>query len=210
MTSSPRPWVKICGVTCREDAELCVELGADAIGLNFVPSSRRYIDAETGAAIARALAGRVEVVGVFANEPFERLCALKEALALDWLQLHGDEPEALVARLPRAFKAIGVATHADVDRALAYPGDRLLLDAKVPTALGGTGTRFDWSLLAGRHLSDRVVVAGGLRPDNVGELVREVAPFGVDVASGVETATDPRRKDPAKVEAFVRAARGAA
>lgn len=201
------PWVKVCGVTCPEDALASVRAGADAIGLNFVPSSRRYVDRRTARAIADAVRGQLELVGVFANEDEEALESARREVGLDWLQLHGAEPAELVHRLPRAFKALGIADASDVQRAAEYPGERLLLDAKVDGALGGTGLTFDWSLLRARPLTARAIVAGGLNPENVAALVELLSPFGVDVASGVEQRGDARRKDPDKLMQFVRSAR---
>lgn len=206
---SPRrgPWVKICGVTCPEDAVASVRAGADAIGLNFVPSSRRFVDRLTARAVADAVRGQVELIGVFADEEPDVLEEVRREVGLDWLQLHGRESPALVSRLPRAFKALGIAGRADVERAVEFPGERILLDAKVEGALGGTGSTFDWTLLTKSGLRARAIVAGGLNPNNVADLVALLSPFGVDVASGVEQSGDARRKDPDKVARFVRAAR---
>lgn len=207
MSALPRPWVKVCGVTCAEDAIACVSAGVDALGLNFVPSSKRFIDLEAARAIVDAVRGRVELVGVFADAPLEPVEAARRELGLDWVQLHGREPPDYVARLPRSFKAVGISSQADVERALAYPGERVLLDAKVEGALGGTGQRFDWSLVPRDEAAKRLILAGGLNAENVAALLAEVAPFGVDVASGVEQDGRPGRKDPDKVARFVRAAR---
>jgi phosphoribosylanthranilate isomerase len=201
-------WVKICGVTNLEDAELVAQAGADAIGLNFVAGTKRHVTRELGRAIAGAMRGRLELVGVFADESLETLEVARRELGLDWLQLHGSETPELVGRLPRAFKAVGIRDAADVERAFAFPGERLLLDAKVEGARGGTGVAFDWSLLDGRAGARPLIVAGGLTPQNVGAMLARLAPFGVDVASGVERSHDPRRKDPEKVAAFIACARG--
>lgn len=209
MTRSRSPWLKICGITSPEDAELAVRAGADALGLNFVPGTKRFLGSDDARAIVQAVRGRVELIGVFADQSAETLLEARERIGLDWLQLHGDEPPELVARLPKAFKAMSVAQRADLERALAYPGERLLLDAKVEGQRGGTGVCFEWSLLEGLADRSRLIVAGGLRPDNVAELVRRVSPFGVDVASGVEMEGAPRRKDPKKVVEFVARARAA-
>jgi len=208
MKAPAERWVKICGVTNVADAVVAVAEGASALGLNFVPSSRRYIDPRSAREIARAVAGRAELVGVFADEPVEKMETLRTELGLDWLQLHGAEPPELVARLPRSFKALGVVSPEDVERALSYPGERVLLDAKVGSALGGTGVTFDWSLVSTGPHAARLIVAGGLHPGNVGDAIARMSPFGVDVASGVEPPNDPRRKDADKIRAFVRAARG--
>lgn len=207
MTSGARPWVKLCGITCTEDALAAVDAGADALGLNFVGSSKRQIDLDTALQIAEAVKGRVELVGVVANIPAKQLEALRSAALLDWLQLHGEESPATLAAVPRAFKAVAIATAADVAHADAFPGERLLVDAKVEGSSGGSGTSFDWSLVMSLARHRTIILAGGLTPENVARAVRSVNPWGVDVASGIEQSGNPRRKDPEKMERFVRAAR---
>jgi len=203
------PWIKICGITCVEDAEAAIAAGADALGVNLIPSSKRAVDIETLRALSLAVGGRAEVVIVMADAEKGTLERAYEVSPGAWIQLHGDEPRELVASLPQAYKAVGVATAADVAQARAYPGERLLVDAKVAGALGGTGTRFDWTLVQDLARERRLIVAGGLRPENVAEAVTALAPFGVDVASGVESG-NPRRKDPDKVRRFIEQARSAA
>ncbi len=200
-------WIKICGVTTPQDALLVVEAGADALGVNLVPGSKRRVDEATARAIVAAVRGRIDVVGVIADESAGRARELRAELGLDLLQLHGDElPEQLVAVLPAAYKAVRIADAADVGDAARFAGERLLCDAKVEGALGGTGARFDWSLVVGLARARNVVLAGGLTPDNVAEAIRAVEPYGVDVASGVERS--PRIKDPELVRRFVAQARG--
>jgi phosphoribosylanthranilate isomerase len=203
-------WVKICGVTNVEDALLAVEAGADAVGVNLVQSSKRAVDAATARAVRLAVNGKAEVILVVADRPVAELVGLRATTGVDWLQLHGAEPpETLEALLPEAYKVLHVADAGDVASAARYAGARLLVDTKVQGLLGGSGQRFDWSLVRELATTRELVVAGGLRPDNVADAVRALAPFGVDTASGVE-GTDPRRKDPDKVVAFVREARRAA
>jgi phosphoribosylanthranilate isomerase len=199
-------WIKICGVTSVEDAEHVVAAGADAIGLNFVPSSKRRVSVEQARLLVAAIAGRVEVVAVVAEPNDAQVRELRDELGIEWLQLHGAEDAARTAELlPHAFKAVAIATSDDARYAASFPGQRLLVDAKVPGSTGGTGQVFDWQLV--RELTERqLILAGGLTPANVARAVRELAPFGVDVASGVETA--PGKKDPELVTAFVKAARG--
>lgn len=197
--------IKICGITTVADAVATVRLGASAIGLNFVPSSRRRVDVATARAIADAVRGKVLVVGVIADLAVDEARALVEDARLDCLQLHGDEPpDALTPLLPHAYKALRIGDASDVARARAYAGDYLLVDAKVPGALGGTGHAFDWSLVTELAGERRLTLAGGLHPGNVAEAIRRVRPWCVDVAGGVESA--PGVKDLALVEAFVRAA----
>lgn len=198
--------VKICGVTTVADAVAIADLGASAIGLNFVASSKRRVDVPTARAIADAVRGRVLVVGVIADLSLAEARALVEDAGLECLQLHGDEPpDALAPLLPHAYKALRIGDASDVDRARTYAGDYLLVDAKVPGELGGTGHAFDWSLVTDLARERRLTLAGGLRPDNVAEAIRQVRPWCVDVAGGVESA--PGVKDLALVAAFVRAAK---
>jgi phosphoribosylanthranilate isomerase len=195
--------VKICGVTTVADAEACARLGASAIGLNFIPSSSRCITLERAREIARAVrASKVLVVGVVANLDPTSMLALARDAELGCLQLHGDEtPEVLTPLLPHAYKAVRIATADDVERARAFGGDYVLADAKVEGALGGTGTTFDWSLVKELAAVRKLTLAGGLRPDNVARAIREVRPWCVDVASGVESA--PGIKDLDAVRAFI-------
>ena len=203
--------VKICGVRSVDDARACVRLGASAIGINFVPASPRCVDVETARAVARAVhdeGQKVIVVGVVADMSLDAMRALVRDAELDCLQLHGDEPnDTLAALLPHAYKATRIATAADVERARAYPGEHLLVDAKVEGALGGTGTAFDWTLVRDLARERRLTLAGGLDPTNVERAVRELRPYCVDVASGVEPTGKPGVKDLAKVRAFIEAAR---
>jgi phosphoribosylanthranilate isomerase len=201
-------YVKICGITSVEDAVLAAQAGADALGLNFVPASKRVIDIATAAHISDRVGGSVELVAVVANRSVPELEELRSATGIRWLQLHGAEaPEELELLLPAAYKAMAIATLADVAHAGEYGGDRLLVDAKITGELGGTGQRFDWSLAVPLAKRRDLIVAGGLTPENVGEALRALRPFGVDVASGVETRGNRRQKDPARVRAFIDAVR---
>ena len=207
-------WIKICGVTTAADAEMVAEAGADAIGLNFVPSSPRAVTAEQARIIAEAVRGRVELVGVFADRVPSEMQDIADRVGLAWLQLHGGEsPEALAeagrGRLGLgAMKAVRVAQAADVEQARRFGGPRLLVDALVRGALGGTGHAFDWSLVEELARERALVLAGGLRPDNVARAIQQVRPFGVDTASGVEHA--PGQKSADLTRAFVAGARAAA
>jgi phosphoribosylanthranilate isomerase len=128
---------------------------------------------------------------------------LRDATGVACLQLHGDEPPAVVERLlPHAYKAVRIGSPADVTRALLYPGEYLLVDAKVEGKLGGSGTPVDWNLVEPLARARKLALAGGLDAFNVGEAIATVQPFSVDVASGVEKDGEPRRKDGAKIRAF--------
>jgi phosphoribosylanthranilate isomerase len=200
--------VKICGLTSLADALRCVELGADAIGLNFWPGSPRATDIETAAKIVETVGDDVQIVAVFVDFGLEEIRAILRKTGIDWAQLHGDEPPELVSRLlPTAYKAIRVEDGSAVKIARRYPGDHLLLDASVPGLPGGTGRTFDWAIAAEVAKERILTLAGGLTPDNVAQAVRRVRPFRVDVASGVELA--PGRKDPRLVARFVEAAKSA-
>lgn len=204
-------FVKICGITSVDDALLAIAAGADALGLNFVPSSKRVVDLATAAHIVASVGDLVELVAVVANRGADELEGLRRATGIRWLQLHGSEtPADLQAVQPEAFKAVAIGGPEDVSRAAEYGGERLLLDAKSPKGeLGGTGTRFDWSLALPLVQSRQVILAGGLHPDNVAEAIRTLKPFGVDVASGVELAQNPRKKHEGLLRSFVYAVRTA-
>jgi phosphoribosylanthranilate isomerase len=203
-------WVKVCGVTTVADAQAAVAAGVDAIGLNFVPSSKRYLEPARARALVEQVGhDAVTWVGVVADESFEALSALRHEVPLHLLQLHGAEtPEALARLQPGAFKALSIASSEDVARAESFGGDRILVDARAPGALGGTGHTFDWSLVVDLVGRRPTVLAGGLHPGNVAEAVTRLGPWGVDVASGVEHA--PGRKDGEAMRRFVELARAAA
>jgi len=203
-------WIKICGITSVDDALAAVDAGADAIGVNLVPTSRRAVTPDVAAEIARRVSERVRVVAVVADASVQALGVLRRELGIDWLQLHGNEPpEQLFALLPNAYKAIAIESPADVALAAGYAGELLLVDTKVPGALGGTGTSFDWTLVGELAKSRKLILAGGLAPDNVARAISVAGPYGVDVASGVELPEDARRKDAARMRAFVENARRA-
>lgn len=200
--------VKICGITNRDDALHAADCGADALGFVFYAASPRCVAPEQARIIIASLPPFVTRVGLFVNEDPERIKALVAACGLDAVQLHGDELPADCLLPPcRVIKGVRPAAAAELAALADYPVTALLVDAAVPGRFGGTGQRADWELA--RHIATRhrVILAGGLTPDNVGEAVRHVCPYGVDVASGVEVA--PGRKDPDKVARFIRMAREA-
>jgi phosphoribosylanthranilate isomerase len=195
--------VKICGVRTVEAAAAVAEAGADAVGFVFYPHSPRFVEPEQAARLARVLPPFVLRVGVFVNAPVETVRRVADQVGLDLVQLHGDEPPEVCARMPRrVIKALRVDGPEAVERAREYPGCAVLLDAYGPGQYGGTGRRFDWSLARG--LGRPVVLSGGLTPENVADAIRQARPYAVDVSSGVETDGE---KDPRKVAAFVRAVR---
>jgi phosphoribosylanthranilate isomerase len=201
-------WIKICGVTRAADAERAVELGAGALGLNFVHGSKRRVTVEQARPIVEAVRGRIELVAVVADPTDDEVKELREELGIEWLQLHGQEPAARVSRLaPRAFKAVAIEDAADARRAASYPGERLLVDTKVGASSGGTGKVFDWQLVTDLARARSLILAGGLTPRNVAAAIRVLRPYGVDVASGVESA--PGIKDHELMAAFVLSVQGA-
>ena len=204
---SERVRVKVCGVTSVAQAVACADAGVDSVGVNLVESSPRRVDEAVAAEIARAVGGRVLVVAVVAGRSVAEMRAIKERTGVGCLQLHGGESaDDVRAMLPHAYKAVRVAGPDDVAVADAMPGEYVMVDAKVPGLLGGSGHVFDWSLVSELAKRRKLVLAGGLTPDNVARAVAIVKPWCVDVASGVERA--PGDKDVAKVRAFVVAARG--
>jgi phosphoribosylanthranilate isomerase len=200
--------VKICGITRPEDAEAAVDAGADWIGLNFWPRSRRYIASiDRAVAIAAAVPGDVKKVGVFVNAPAPQIEEIASRVGLSLIQFHGDEDPAFCARFAgRYLRAFRVASAADLRHLDAFDCEHVLLDTPQPD-YGGGGVVGDWSLARqARASGKKLLLAGGLTPDNVSAAVRDVRPFGVDVASGVESA--PGVKDAALVRRFVAAAKG--
>jgi phosphoribosylanthranilate isomerase len=198
--------IKICGITSIEDADRCLAIGASAIGCNLIPSSVRVIDVEMARRIVEHVGERALVVLVVADLGVTEMRELVRRTGARCLQLHGDEPPEVVGDLlPHAYKAMRIGSPADVVTALAFPGEHLLADAKVPGKLGGTGQLADWDLCRPIARQRRLTLAGGLTPDNVRRAIERVRPYCVDVASGVEVAGSPRRKDPDKLLAFRRA-----
>jgi phosphoribosylanthranilate isomerase len=194
--------IKVCGITREADLDDAIFLGVEMVGFNFVPASPRCITPARAAELARHVNGRCETVGVVADLSLSELNDLRKRSGVNALQLHGAEPPELLHQLAAAdYKAVRVATASDVERARAYPGFRILVDAKVEGVLGGSGHVFDWSLVVGLARERSLVLAGGLGPDNVGRAVRSVVPWAVDCASGVESS--PGIKDPEKMAIFV-------
>ena len=197
---------KICGITRLEDAQAAVDLGADALGFVFWPRSPRYIAPARAAMIIARLPPFVTVVGLFVDADAADIAAAVAA-GCDLLQFHGDESPAECARHARPWiKAIRVVPTTDLRAAAQhYAGARgLLLDAFVDGVPGGTGSRFDWTLIP-HDLALPVVLAGGLAPENVGDAIRAVRPYAVDVSGGVEAAKGI--KDRARMAAFIEGVR---
>lgn len=202
-------FVKICGITREDDALLAVAMGADAVGFIFAPS-KRQIAPSVARDIVRRLPPEILTVGVFRDEAASRVVEIVNTAGLRAAQLHGHESAETTRwvreRVPYVIRAFA-AGDAELDHARSYGADAILMDSPLP----GSGEVFDWSLAEGKPDGLRVILAGGLDPGNVGEAVRKVKPWGVDVASGVEADRgDPGQKDARKVRAFIEAARAAA
>lgn len=200
--------VKICGVTRRADVKMAVAAGADMIGLNFYPKSKRYVAPAAAEDLAAEIPQGVWRVGVFVNAAREKIEELRRLHALDAIQFHGDEaPEALLGWPCPVIRAVRVREAADVGGALASSAaDYYLLEGDAGAAFGGVGAGFDWAY-AGAVPAEQMIVAGGLRPGTVGEAVRRLRPFAVDVASGVES--EPGIKDAVATAEFIENAKSA-
>lgn len=197
--------VKICGITSVADGVAAAEAGADMIGLMFYERSPRHISFPTAAEISRALSPFLVKVGVFVNPDEDIVMRAIGECGVTLLQFHGEEKPEFCAQFGvMSMKAFRVR---DADSLLALPNyatEAYLLDAYSPDAHGGTGAKFNWDLaMDAKQHGKPIFLAGGLTPENIGEAVRKVQPFGVDVSSGVESA--PGKKDHAKVQAFIKA-----
>ena len=198
--------IKICGLMRREDVLAAVELGADALGFVFAPRSRRRVEAEAVADIVATLPPFVTAVGVFQDQPVDEVNRIIGRCHLDLAQLHGDEDAAYLAGVRcRTLKALSLTGVDDLQRLAAFPGQPAFL---LDSGSGGTGETFDWDLAVRAKAFGRVVLSGGLTPDNVAAAVAAVRPWAVDGASGTEAA--PGRKDPEKLRAFIANTRRAA
>lgn len=199
-------FVKICGITSEADALLCVSLGVDAVGFMFAPSTRQ-ISAQLAGDIAKRLPPEILTVGVFRDEAPQRVVEKVQRAGLGAAQLHGHESAQDTAwvrtRLPMVIKAFPAGDRT-ISRFPEFGADYLLIDGANP----GSGEVFDWRLAEGVADPTRMIVSGGLRPDNVAQAVAHLRPYGVDVSTGVETS--PGRKDPLKLRDFIVNARAAA
>jgi len=199
-------FVKICGITTEDDALLAVAMGADAVGFVFAPSPRQ-VTALAVYDIVRRLPPEVLTVGVFRNESPGRVVDIANRSGVKAVQLHGNERPEEAIEIARSIRRVYKAFPAGsplVQRAREYPSDMVLVDSAQP----GSGEVFDWTMVESVPKGLKVILAGGLTPDNVAHAIEVVDPWGVDVSSGVESS--PGRKDPRKVRAFVTAAHAAA
>ncbi len=200
--------VKICGITRLEDALAAERLGADALGFNFWPRSKRYVTPAAAREIVRRLPPLVTPVGLFVNQPESEMVGVAQETGMRVLQLHGDEPPDLCAHLPfPVIKAIRVDAVKTLAALASYEVSAFLLDTP-SRGYGGSGAPFDWSLAEGVSEIAAIILAGGLTPENVARAITAVRPYAVDVASGVESA--PGIKDHSKMARFIEAAKSAA
>jgi phosphoribosylanthranilate isomerase len=197
-------FIKICGVRTQEDAEAAAAAGADAVGFNFWPRSKRHVPLDEILPFVFRLPEKLRRIGVFVDPTVEEVEAALESRAIEVAQLHGDEPPEFARRFPgRTIKAIRLGVDADLDLLEKY-AEPVLIDA--PTlGYGGSGQRVATPLAVEAARRRRIILAGGLTPDNVAQAVAQVRPWGIDVAGGVELA--PGRKDPMKMAQFIERAR---
>jgi len=199
--------VKVCGITRLEDAREALRLGAQAIGFIFYPPSPRAIQPEAAKAIVRALPPFTITVGVFVGFPAEQINAIADHCGLDRIQLHGGEPWDLVSRLNRpAYRAFRLRDETDLERVRAEPDQTILLDTFDTAEYGGTGKTFDWDWARALSSERQVILAGGLKPENIRDALEKAQPAAVDVSSGVEDA--PGIKNHEKLNAFFEALKG--
>jgi phosphoribosylanthranilate isomerase len=201
--------VKICGITNLDDALRAAEAGADALGLIFVEGTPRYVSPAVAAAIVAGLPPFVCPVGVFWDHSPAHVAAVVAECGLGAVQLHGAEPPETLAAMPRpVVKTIKIREAGDLAQMDHYKPAAFLLDSPARWSEGGARTPISWTLAREAAGRGRVILSAGLTPETVSEAIRVARPWGVDVNSGVEAA--PGRKDPVKVERFLRAARAAA
>ncbi len=207
MKNPARVRIKICGLTNEEDARAATDLGADALGFNLWSGSKRYIDLDRAFSWIRGLPPLVTRVAVLVNMPLDEARRVADHPAIDVVQFHGDEDESYCAQFAacgRPFiKAVRVRDSASLNNLDAFSTPSILLDADAGAAYGGTGRQLDPLLAAEavqRFPGVKIILAGGLKPENVAEAVKTAHPYAVDVASGVEAA--PGRKDAEKMARF--------
>jgi len=196
--------IKICGITTIADAVNAAELGVDMLGFVFYPRSKRYVTPCAVRDIVNELPSSIVKVGVFVDEKYDDVIAIAEEAGLTALQFHGNEsPEycAAFAGKYKIIKAFRVKEQRDLRDVNIYPADYYMLDTYIEGAVGGTGKAFDWKVLKDFEILKPMILSGGLTPDTVDKAIREIAPFGVDVSSGVEK--EPGKKDLERMKKFV-------
>ncbi len=201
--------VKICGITNIEDAMAAVDFGADALGFVFFKGSPRYISPDAAANIIGKLPPFLTTVGVFVNEKPETVKHIMASTGIDVVQLHGDEPPEMCRVAARVIKAIRIKSLESLEPLFGYQEtvSAFLLDAFSPDGFGGTGQKFNWDIAVEAKQFGKIILAGGLTPENVSEAMKQVKPYGVDVSSGVELRKG--RKDHLKMRLFIQRAKAA-
>jgi len=199
--------VKICGITRLTEARHAVACGVDALGFVFWPKSPRYIAPERAVEIIATLPAHVTTVGVFVNESVAGIRAIVEGTGIGVVQLHGDETPDYASALSRPVWRAFTVERAEAMSSAWPPETTVLVDASDPVRRGGTGVKVDWQRAAGIARAHRIVLAGGLTPENVVEAIETVRPYGVDVSSGVEDSPGVKNVD--KIERFLTGARSA-
>jgi phosphoribosylanthranilate isomerase len=200
-------FIKICGITRLEDAQAAVTAGANALGFVFWPKSPRYVEPSRARTIVATLAPAITPVGVFVDQPADEVNAIAAAVGLGAVQLHGAEDDVYVRTMTRpVLKAVAVRP-GEAPAVDGWPNDvTVLLDVHDPVKKGGTGRTIDWTAAAAIASRRKVILAGGLTPENVGEAIARVRPYGIDVSSGVESA--PGVKDHGRIKALFEALHG--
>jgi phosphoribosylanthranilate isomerase len=201
--------IKICGITNLDDAMAAIEYGADALGFVFYSRSPRSIKPDKAREIISLLPPFITTVGVFVDEEVSETNGIANYTGIDIIQLHGSEPPEYCESLDkRVIKAIRVKELTDLEPLKHYRVSAFLLDTYTPDAIGGTGLIFNWEIAIEAKRFGRIILAGGLNPENIGDAVRMVQPYGVDVASGVE-GEEKGKKDHEKLRSFIENARRA-
>lgn len=197
--------VKTCGIMTKDAADTAVQAGVDFIGFVFAPS-KRYMTPDQASEIAETIPSSVKKVGVFVNETLENITSIADKVGLDYIQLHGDEPAEFAMKLPYPVIKAFPATEESLAKLKDYPCDYYLIDSPFGANRGGNGTAFDWTVLKELNLdSKKLILAGGLTPENVQQAINMTEPIGVDVSSGVETNGS---KDLSKIKKFILNAKG--
>jgi phosphoribosylanthranilate isomerase len=198
--------VKICGITNTDDARVAVEAGADMIGLNFYPPSPRYVTPAQARAIVASLPASVSAIGVFVNEDVETVSRIVRDSGVQMVQLHGEETSEFCQQLPwPVVKTFRFTAQVQPEMMRQYAVAAYLIEGFHADLYGGGGALADWQRVATLHQYGRIMLAGGLTPENVRDAIRVVHPYAVDVCSGVEAS--PGRKDWHRVRAFVQGAK---
>jgi len=201
--------IKICGITNLEDANAAIDYGADALGFVFFKKSPRYITPEKASAITSKLPAFVTTVGVFVDDRAEEILKITEETGIDVVQLHGDEPPESCLLPRRVIKGIRVKSLESLEPLKSYQNivSAFLLDTFAPHMPGGTGQVFNWDIAIEAKNFGRIILAGGLTPENISEAIRRVNPYAVDVSSGVELVKG--KKDHQKMRLFIERAKAA-